>query len=301
MTCICTYCKRFFCDDCIREHRKEFPDHVFVLRENITRGLEYQGEILIDFSEEFDLSKFDVCHVMDMKSVKGMVVIIMYMNRNCFLRVYSALKGTQKELQNQMRIELDQKKSQMTIIDENTVAITVPCKSHIQIVNFKTDMITTINDMTMMTGAIAFIDKNLYVASIRHIRTMNLQGEILANIGLPDIQMLHPLGHTKLYCVSSNPQKHISYIDMTNKEEHHLLEFPFHLKCLTSDELSDIYFISNRTLWKAKHDGEDSIVVLSNLGSNSISFRPETICFDISKKLLLVQTSCTEIKIYRKN
>lgn len=301
MTCICTYCKLFLCDDCIREHRKEFPDHVFVFRENITRGFEYQGEILIDCSEELDLSKFDVFHVMDMKSIKGMVVIIMYMNRNCFLRVYSAVMGTQNEFQNQTRIELDQKKSQMTIIDENTVAITVPCKSHILIVNLKTDLITTINVMTMMTGAIAFIDKNLYVASIRHIRTMNLQGEILANIGLPDIQMLHPLGYTKLYCVSSNPQKHISYIDMTDKEEHTLLEFPFHPECLTSDELGDIYFISNRVLWKAKHDGEESIVVLSNLGGNTNAFLPETICFDISKQLLLVQTSCTEIKIYRKN
>ncbi|CAC5399895.1 unnamed protein product [Mytilus coruscus] len=207
---------------------KKFPDHVYMFRDNITRGLEFHGKILFAH-EEFISILFGPPRVIDMKSVKGLVVIIMTIKRNCCLRVYSAVKGTQVEWQNHLTMELDEHKSQIAIIDENTVAITVPCRDYIHIVNLKVNKITRINCTTYMTGAIAFINKIIYVAFIGHIQTMNLEGENRVSISLPDIQFLHPVGQNKMYCVRSN---NISYLDMTNMEEHQLSEFLFHPECL---------------------------------------------------------------------
>ncbi|CAC5356902.1 unnamed protein product [Mytilus coruscus] len=293
MTGVCTKCKRILCDDCIREHTKKFPDHEYVFRDAITRGLEYHGEIFIE-SRTVDLFELVDTRVIDMKSVKGMVVMIIKIVLNFILRVYSAEEGQQYVMHYQLTMELDEHKSQIDIIDDNTVAITAPCKSHIYVVNFKTGMITTIKCTTDMTGAIAFIESNLYVACIGHILTMNLQGENRVSVSVPDIQFLHPGGQNKMYCVNSN---NILYLDITNMEEHQLSEFPFPPECLTSDGCGNIYFISKKAVWKAAHDGTDYKVVLTQ---ERVFYNPKRIFFDISNNLLLVQINDRKINIYRK-
>ena len=94
--------------------------------------------------------------------------------------------------------------------------------------------------MANITGAIAFIESNLYIACVGHILTMNLQGESRGSVSLPDVQFLHPVGQTKMYCISLN---NISYLDIPQMEQHQLSEFPFHPDCLTSDDCGNIYFI----------------------------------------------------------
>ncbi|CAG2219509.1 unnamed protein product [Mytilus edulis] len=202
--------------------------------------------------------------------------------------------NAQYEWLNELKMELDEYKSQIAVIDDNIVAITVPCKSRIDIVNFMTNVITTIKCTANMTGAIAFIHSNLYIACVGHILTMNLQGECLGSVSLPDIRFLHPVGQNKMYCVSFYK---ISYLDIPQMGQHQLSEFPFHPVCLTSDDCGNIYFILNGAVWKAAHDGTDYKVVLTQ---DQILKSKKRIFFDISNNLLLVQTSNTLIKIYRK-
>lgn len=295
MRYVCTKCKRIFCQECMRGHTKQFPDHEYVFRDNISRGLEYRGEISIDYGK-FVLFELGGARVIDMKCVKGMVVIIMFLYNFCFLQVYSAVTGKQCGQQNQLKLDLDKEKSQIAIIDENTVAVTAPCRSRIHIVNVMTNIITTIDCMTDMTGAIAFIDSRLYVACNETIWTMTLQGENRVSIGLPDIQFLHPVGQNKMYCISRNPQKNISYLDMTNMKEHQLPQFPFHPVSLTTDDFGNIYFISHNVVLKAAHNGTDYKVILSQ---DCFSWTPKQLCFDISNNLLLVQIYYNLVSIYR--
>ncbi|VDI15692.1 Hypothetical predicted protein [Mytilus galloprovincialis] len=294
---ICTECKPTFCDDCIRKHKKKFTDHKFVFRLDIARGLVYHGSIFIQ-DEGSSISYFLDSVIIDIKSVKGMVVIIMKLKLRFCLRVYTAPRTTpmnpRYEMFNQLTMVLDAHKSQIAVIDDNTVAITVPCTSRIDIVNFMTNMITTIKCTTNMTGAIAFIHGNLYIACDGHILTMNLQGESLGSVSLPNIQFLHPVGQNKMYCLS---RYNISYLDMNSMQEHKLSELPFHSVSLTSDDCGNIYFILNGVVWKAAHDGTDYKVVLTK---KQDLHNTERIFFDISNNLLIVHSSNNLIKIYRK-
>lgn len=298
ITSVCTKCYLAVCDECIKKHIKKFSDHECVFREDIARGLAYHGGILVD-KEKFD-NFLDLinCVMIDMKSVKGMVVIIMEQTLKCVLLVYTAPKPTSMnphyEMLNQLKMELDEHKSQIAVIDDNTVAITVPCASRIDIVNFMTNVITTIKCTTNMTGAIAFIDSYLYIACVGHILTMNLQGEYRGSVSLPDVQFLHPVGQAKMYCVSLN---NISYLDIPQMGQHQLSEFPFHPDCLTSDDCGNIYFISKGAVWKAAHDGTDYKVVLTQ---DQFLDNTSRISFDISSNLLFVQITNTSITIYRK-
>lgn len=286
----CSKCTRIFCDDCVRDHGNTFPDHGLVFRNYIERGIEYYGSIEINSTiNPEDLS------VLDMKSVKEMAVIILVGKSESLLRVYGVSNGKQHELR-EFQIELDTQKSQIAIIDDNTVAITVPCSGNIHIVNLNTGLIRRINSTTDMTGAIAFIDNTLYIACIGHIQTMKINGENLVSIIFRDIQSLHPLGMDRLYCVSKNPVKNLSYFDITNNEEHQLSEFPFHPNNLTFDACGNMYFISNKVVWKATYDGKDYKVVLSE---RKLFFNPKSLCFDISNNLLFVYTTEGEITVYR--
>lgn len=291
MLCVCIACKRIFCEACMVEHTKGFPNHIYEFSDIIPRKLIYQTTIPI-VNEETSSMPVGIMEVIDMKCVKGNVVIITSLWYNDWLRVYSTMKGNQKDSNIQLKIELDKHNSQIAIIDENSVAITVPCKDYIHIVNFKANRIRKINVITNMTGAIAFRDSNLYVGRIENILTMNLQGENRVSVSLPNIQFLHPVGQNKLYCVC---RKTISYLNMTNMEEHKLSEFPFHPVCLTSDDCGNIYFISNGVVWKAAHDGTDYKIVLTK---SYIS--PTSICSDISNNLVLVLYSDGNLRIYRK-
>lgn len=266
-----------------------------MFRDNITRGLEYHGEILVDYSK-LVLFKYDHIQVIDMKSIKEMVIVIMSGFNNDDLRVYSVVKGKQIRLQNQFKIGIDKENSQIGIIDENTVAVTAPFISCIHIVDLTSEIITRIACTTRITGAIAVIDKYLFVACSETIVKMNLQGAVIFSLSPhPNIQFLHPVGQA-LYCVNGL-QNFVTHIDMANKNEDRLLDFPFHPVSLTSDDCGNIYFICNNVVWKAAHDGTDPKVVLTKKHN---SFNPRRICFDISNNLLLVLANDRKIIIYRK-
>lgn len=305
ITGTCTECKRIFCENCYREHKNKFPKHKYVYRDDIKHrddikrgihGFEYHTTIVPTIGEMGQYSIYNTRFI-DMKSVEGMVVILMVKNLQNHILVYNPVTGDNIKLPYHLPMTLDRHKSQITIIDENTVAITAPCTRHIHIVNFRSDILRKINCSTEMTGAIAFIDKTLYVACTGQIRKINLQGKEILSIDVPGIQFLHPVGQTKLYCVRSYPDKHISYLDITNDEEYQLSEFPYHLGRFTSDDCGTIYFISSNSVRKAQHDGTDCSVILTDKMEPTNAKR---ICFDISNNLLLVQGEDRYVSILKK-
>lgn len=187
-------------------------------------------------------------------------------------------------------IQLDRMNSQIAVFDNDTFAITVPCKSDIHIVNISTNMITTIPVMTNMTGAIACINSKLYVACAGNIWKMNE----LVHINLPNVKLFHSDGEKKIYCVSSNPKKIFSYLDVTNNKDYELPEFPCHPNALTLDGLENIFYICNQVIWQAKEDRTKYKAVISSFPMNLAR-----LTYDIANSLLYVMYKNTSIKVFK--
>ncbi|CAG2218286.1 unnamed protein product [Mytilus edulis] len=278
--CYCWNCKIFICDNCLIEHRMKNKNHYNIYKSGILR--EYE---ITDTWGEFIYSE-----LIDLKFMVADIVAILQVDK------LSTHKLT-GELINNFTIKSGQD-SRIACINDCKIAFTVPCHNLIKIVTIIIP--TTITDLgtpegTNMTGGITCRMDILYVAFSDAIRLMDLSGQIQRVVNIPNVNILHSVNNDKMLCVN-NSEKTMSCLDFTNDSFNNFQRFPFNPNDVTTDEVGNIIFLEDGSIWQADSDGNNIRIIMSQ--ERHYTF--QKITYNKDSKCLLTNKFSSGVQVYRK-